>query len=207
MFLTAAPKTLTLQVVTPESTSPQGARLLAADAPGGNAVYLSGPGIPKSPLLLVLRSCGGGCYTAPFTWSPGTTHVNIDAVAPGWSGGHLAFSIAWPPGLQTPGLWRHALSVMGHRSTIVEHETVVTGPGATAHNVYHLTGAQWLSSLPYSKAVPDVRLLGSEGGVHEVIVYLPASLIWADVWLSQNGTFLREVIIDQGHKIVHTYGY
>ena len=119
MFLTAAPKTLTLQVVTPESTSPQGARLLAADAPGGNAVYLSGPGIPKSPLLLVLRSYGGGCYTAPFTWSPGTTHVNIDAVAPGWSGGHLAFSIAWPPGLQTPGLWRHALSVMGHRSTIV----------------------------------------------------------------------------------------
>jgi copper transport protein len=207
VFLTAAPKTLTLQVVTSESMSPGGARLLAADAPGGNAVYLSGPGIPKSPLLLVLRSCGGGCYTAPFTWPDGITHVNIDAVAPGWSGGRLSFSVMWPPGPRAAGLWHHVLSDMGREPTIVLDETVVTGPGAIAQNVYHLNGTQWLASLPYSKAVPDVRLLSTQGGVRQVIVYLPASRIWARVWLSANGTFVREVIIDQGHKIVHAYTY
>lgn len=205
VFLTAAPKTLTLRVISPESTSPRGARLLASDGPGG--LYLSGPGIPKGPLLLVLRSCGAGCFTAPFTWPRGTVHVSVAAAVPGWSGGRLVFAVSWPPGPRASAIWRQALRRMGRQRRVVEHETVVTGPGAIARAVYDLTGAQWLASLPYSGAVQDVRLIGAKRSVRQVIVYLPASLIWAHVWLADNGTFLREVIIDHGHKIIHTFGY
>lgn len=207
VYLTASPKSLTLQTVTPQSLSPRDTRLLAADAPGGSAVYLSGRAIPKSPLLLVMRPCGAGCYTAPFSWRVGVTHVNVDVRAAGWSGGQLTFSVAWPPGPTGAALWRRALATMANEPSMTVQETVISNPHIAAHDTFYLTGRQWLATLPYSKSGPDVRRLSAHHGTSQVIVYLPSSLIWAHIWIAANGRFVREVIIDQGHEILHAYGY
>jgi copper transport protein len=196
VYLTASRGQLVLGVRAPGDTPAQDVRLsLSAQTPTGRDIDL----FP--------RPCGPGCYSMHVTWQRGTTVLHVQVAARGWTGGALTLAVPWPPLPLNPGLLARTLTTMRPQRAILVREQVISGPGASAHNVFRLSGARFMATEPYGSRVPDVRSMPSSDGLAQLVIYLPGSHIWVHLWIDTRHRLRREVIVAPGHLIQHTFSY
>ncbi len=204
VYLTASSAELLLQVIGPtgNGSAPAGVRLPSEDHPHGNAIFVQAPG-RSDAVGLDPRRCGAGCFSVPYKWSSGTTHVTLQVAAKGWSGGDLTFDVPWPPLPPDPGLLAHVVAAMTTQPSLQMDERVVSGPGAASRDSGAQSGARFMASEPYGPQTADVRPL--PGG--SLVIWEPDSWIWVRVWLDPQRRIRREVVIDPGHLIQRTFTY
>ncbi len=154
VYLTASAGQLTVQAYAPGGGAPQDAHLsLSAQTPAGHVQ-------PLAP-----RACGPGCFTTPMTWQRGSTRVHLQIGARDWDGGALTLAVPWPPLPRDPALLARVIATMRAQRVVVMSEQITSGPHATAHSVYHQSGAKLMDSEPYTGRVSEVRRLPSSDGL------------------------------------------
>ena len=204
VYLTASAGELLLQVIGPtgNGSAPAGVRLPSEDNPRGDAIFVQAPG-RSDAVGLDPRPCGNGCFSVPYKWSSGTTHVTLRVAAKAWSGGRLTFDVPWPPLPQDPGLLAHVVAAMTAQPSLHLDERVISGPGAASSDSGTQSGARFMASEPYGPQTADVRPL-PDGSL---VIWEPGSWIWARLWLDPQHRIRREVVVDPGHLIQRTFTY
>ena len=204
VYLTASPGELILQVIGPtgSGSAPAGVRLPSEDNPRGDAIFVQAPG-RSAAAGLDPRPCGAGCFSVPYQWSSGTTHVTLQVAAKQWTGGKLAFDVPWPPLPQDPGLLSRVVAAMTVQPSLHLDEQVVSGPGAASRDSGSQSGARFMASEPYGAQTAGVRAL-PDGSL---AVWEPGSWMWVRLWLDPQHRIRREVIVDPGHLIQRTFAY
>ncbi len=196
VYVTASAGRLTVQAYAPGGAAPQDAHLsLRAQMPGGRIE-------PLAP-----QACGPGCFTTPLTWQRGSTRVHLQIGARDWDGGALTLAVPWPPLPRDPALLAQGIATMRAQRAVVMSEQITSGPHATAHSVYHQSGAKLMDSEPYTGRVSEVRRLPSSDGLTQLVLYLPGSSIWAHLWVDAQGRLRREVLVPPSYLIQHTFSY
>ena len=204
VYLTASTGELLLQVIGPtgNGSAPAGVRLPSEDNPRGDAILVQAPG-RSAAVGLGPRSCGAGCFSVPYKWSSGNTHVTLQVAAKQWRGGNLAFDVPWPPLPQDPGLLSPVVAAMTAQPSLHLDEQVVSGPGAASRDSGTQSGTRFMASEPYGPQTAGVRAL-PDGSL---VIWEPGSWIWVRLWLDPQHRIRREVIVDPGHLIQRTLAY
>ncbi|HVA92258.1 MAG TPA: copper resistance protein CopC [Chloroflexota bacterium] len=194
VYLTAGADLLTLSVRAPDDTQANKVSIaLTARQPSGRESNL------------VPRPCGAGCLSMQVPWQRGTTILRLAVRAARWPGGSVSFSVPWPPLPAEPKLFARAYRTMSSQPAVVVHEQVRSGPGATAHSTGRLSGPSFLATEPFGPHISPVQRL--PGSPVRLVLYLPGSHIWDEVWLDARRRFAREVVVAPGYFIQRTFLY
>jgi len=121
--------------------------------------------------------------------------------------GAVAHTPAGALALAGAGLTLYALVALCVLRVPVMSEQITSGPHATAHSVYHQSGAKLMDSEPYTGRVSEVRRLPSGEGLTQLVLYLPGSSIWARLWVDAQGRLRREELVPPSYLIQHTFSY
>jgi len=137
----------------------------------------------------------------------GTTHLSVEASAPGWPGGTFASDLTWPPPPDDPGLLSTLVARLRATPRLQVIERVSSGPQAVAApSESDVAGAEFLASEPYAVGnVSDVQPLAAGGPGFRL--YVAGERIWVTVWLDPQGRMTRERVVDPGHDIERTFRY
>ncbi|MDE2571158.1 MAG: copper resistance protein CopC/CopD [bacterium] len=206
VFLTAGADRLTIQADGPRTGSPERVHLMPLLAEH-DTVSVWVPGAQARPTALSMQPCGTGCFSAPVHWPRGTTRVDVRITGMKWAGGGLAFDVLWPPPPNDPRTLRAMVDAMRHQRRIIVDERVSSGPGASAAHVFRLTGAQLMEDEPYGEYTPNVRAVSSGIEGSQLLVYLPASQIWAHLWVDRRQRLLRQVIVTRSNVVTDIIVY
>ncbi len=158
---------------------------------------------------LPVRGCGPGCVVAPARWARGDNLLMIRAAASGWTGGTTSLEVPWPPAAGTAVL-RRALAAMRRvpAMTLYEQVTSDTALGRGKTNAIGVSGRQFLAQEPYAGGTgPVADLVTGTGGEQVLLLGFPAASIWAELAISANGRFAREILVDPGHLISRGFTY
>jgi copper transport protein len=156
---------------------------------------------------LYARPCGPGCLVQSLNLPVGTTHLSVEASAPGWTGGMFTSDLSWPPPPDDPGLLDTLVSRLRATPRLQMTEQVSSGPQAVAApSESDLAGAEFLTGEPYAAGnASDVQPLAAGGPGFRL--YVAGERIWATIWLDPQGRMARERVIDPGHDIERTFRY
>ncbi len=153
------------------------------------------------------RGCGPGCLVQSLNLPVGTTHLSVEASAPGWTGGMFTSDLSWPPPPDDPGLLDTLVSRLRATPRLQMTEQVSSGPQAVAApSESDLAGAEFLTSEPYAAGnASDVQTLAAGGPGFRL--YVAGERIWVTIWLDRQGRMARERVVDPGHDIERTFRY
>ncbi len=156
-------------------------------------------------LALTPGRCGPGCFRAGYDWPTGTSLIDLTVDATSWAGGTLQLAVPWPPVRSDPALIARMVATLRAQRSVLIHERVTSGPGASAENQAKATGEELLQSFPYGAG--EAYALPASGADREVVVYLPGSQIWMHLWIDAQNRLVRDVIVAPHQLLEHTFSY
>jgi len=196
VYVSASQGVVVLQVLSPagsDSADTVHLRRFVIHTPAGQSLALT-PG-----------RCGPGCFRAGYIWPTGTSLVDITVDANQWAGGPLELDVPWPPVPADPALIARMIATLRAQRSVLIHERVTSGPGASAENQAKATGEELLQSFPYGAG--EAYALPASGADREVVVYLPGSQIWMHLWIDAQDRLVRDVIVAPHQLLEHTFSY
>ncbi len=156
-------------------------------------------------LALTPGRCGPGCFRAGYDWPTGTSLIDLTVDATSLAGGTLQLAVPWPPVRSDPALIARMVATLRAQRSVLIHERVTSGPGASAENQAKATGEELLQSFPYGAG--EAYALPASGADREVVVYLPGSQIWMHLWIDAQNRLVRDVIVAPHQLLEHTFSY
>lgn len=173
----------------------------------GTRIQLEGQGPTGAPLGLYPRACGPGCLAMSFAWPTGTTRFTATVSAPDWPGGSAELELPWPPGPEATALLNRVVETMRAQPEVRFTERVSSGPGmASGPYPITLAGASFIERELYvASGADDVRLLPGDAEPRSLVLFLPSSWMWYQLWFDANYRLQREVIVNPGHLIERTF--
>jgi copper transport protein len=163
---------------------------------------------------IALSGCGPGCASGPLVLPSGTTRLSVSTTAPGWHGGTLDTSLAWPPPPTDPALLTKLVATMRSIPALHVTEVVRSGRYHSAPRTVALTGAQFMKGEVYVGPEADEPVATSAQNVqplpngHSGMSFdLGQGHLWATIWVDRAGRMVRERLINAGDEINRTFTY
>lgn len=199
LFLAAAEDQLQLRVAQPSGEPAEDVR-----------VEVSGRGPDGVGFDLYPRACGHGCFTMDFGWKRGVTALTVAVAHETWLGGQSTFEVPWPPGPDGSKVLTKVIETMGGILEFTMTEQVSSGPGATSPtNTFRVPNPFFISEEVYARGgATDVRMLPTpDNASTRLVLFLPGSFMWYELWIDSAHRLRRERIINPGHRIERTFSY
>ncbi|GAA3840542.1 hypothetical protein GCM10022206_93630 [Streptomyces chiangmaiensis] len=185
-----------------------------ADAPGADPGYrlsltLADPAGHER--ALTVRSCGVGCFVAPVSWQPGTSHLTLQAGSKEWRGGQAAVAVPWPAHNNPQALVR-AVETLKHvgRFTLYERVTSDPGLGKGTARTFALTGQEFLERAedPYRTGrAAVVDHVPGENGTSTLLLGYPGQKIQVEMTLDAEGRITRQTVTTPTTFVTRTFVY
>lgn len=175
----------------------------------GTRVELAGRSPTGAQLSLYPRACGPGCLTMGFAWPEGTSRFSATVWAPDRPGGAVELELPWPPGSEASALLGRVIETMRAQPAVRFTERVSSGPGAEAGPYpIAMSGAYFIERELYvASGADDVRLVPGDAETRSIVLFLPSSWIWYQLWIDADDRLRREPIVNPGHRIERTFSY
>ncbi len=165
-------------------------------------------GTLRSGQPLNFRGCGGGCFTAPLTWTDGDNTVALSVSAPPWPAGAATLDIPWPPRPDTTRL-PQVITAMRAVPTFTLREAVTSDyhgdPGG--EEALPITGPRFIVNEPYAAGIANAVALGSAEQGDQLAFAFPAQGYVIRLWLAPDNRIVREVLVTPNHLITRTFDY
>ncbi len=152
-------------------------------------------------------ACGIGCLIAPVQWTAGITELQTQVNSRRWPGGKIDFSVPWPPVAGDRGLLAAVIKRMQDEPKLSVDERVTSGPAATGHGHYPISGSTFLHGEPYGPDTGILEALPERDGLKMLVVFLPGSQIWVRLSIDASQRLRAETIVDPGHLIERSFSY
>lgn len=196
VYVTAAEGELRVQVAQPTGKPGEKTR-----------VWVSGKG-PAGSFTLYPRSCGRGCFRAPYEWKNGETTVQVRVTDPEWPGGTATVKLRWPPGPDQAGRLARVVEAMKRAGTFTVAEQALNSLDPSPH-AFPLT-AQTLAAtdLYLGGGAEDVREVGRDEEGHTVLsLFVPGSSIWYELHVDGRNRIRRERVVGPSYAVQREIAY
>lgn len=196
VYVLAAEGDLRVEVVQPTGKPGDRTRLwVNGEAPGG-------------AFTLPLRSCGRGCFHAPFGWKPGETTVRVKATDPEWPGGTAEVKLRWPLGPDQTAQLAQVVRAMKHAGTFDVTEQAPRSLDPTPHTSPLTAETLAATDVYVGGGAEDVREVGRDAQGYTVLsLFVPGSSLWYELHVDGHRRIRRERIVGPGYGVNRTIEY
>ncbi len=145
-----------------------------------------------------------------FGWQRGVTALTVAVAHETWLGGRSTFEVPWPPGPDGSKVLTKAIQTMSRIPKFTMTEQVSSGPGANSPaSTFRVPNPFFISEEVYARGgATDVRVLPTpDNDLTRLVLFLPGSFMWYELWVDSAHRLCRELIVNPGHRIERTFSY
>ncbi|GAA5512351.1 hypothetical protein Dcar01_01065 [Deinococcus carri] len=170
-------------------------------------VRVNGKG-PAGSFTLYPRSCGRGCFRAPYEWQNGETTVRVKATDPEWPGGTAEVKLRWPPGPNQAQWLARVVQAMQAAGTFLVTEQALGGLDTSPHTFPLTADTLAATDIYMGGGAEDVRVVGrDEQGNSILSLFVPGSSIWYELHVDRENRIRQERVIAPAYAVQRTIEY
>ncbi len=196
VYVMAAEGELRVQVVQPTGKPGERTRIL-----------VDGEG-PAGIFTLYPRSCGRGCFWAPYDWKKGETNVRVKVTDPEWPGGTAEIKLRWPPGPDQGQRLGQVVEAMKRAGTFTVTEEALGGVDLSPHTFPLTADTLAATDIYMGGGAEDVRAIGRDAEGNTILsLFVPGSSIWYQLHVDEQHRIRQERVVGPSYFVQREITY